>query len=61
MRVVLTMRNPPKGASRLIIMSSPPRMPLEVFSRLPFGTPHPGFGHLNRQRGIAHGVILFNE
>jgi len=39
MAVVLAKCNPPKGASRLSYTSSPPRMPLEVFARLPFGTP----------------------
>ena len=55
--------NPPKGASRLIYMSSPPRMPLEVFSRLPFGTPQSQFRHLNKTRAVmlAHGVILFGR
>ena len=39
MAVVLRERNPPKGASRLNYLSSPPRMPLEVFPGSPLAPP----------------------
>lgn len=62
MAVVLR-RTIAKGCESPYFKSSPPRMPLEVFPRLPFGTPQRRFRHLSiRSNGPQYlrAVVYFS-